>query len=62
MERKPNYFKRIRMVKAMEEIIRNLNDEEEIEYWLMYGVADGDISENTPDEDIMLRMMRDLQT
>ena len=59
MERKPNYFARIRMVKAMEEIIRNLNDEGEIERWLIYGVADGDISENTPDEDLMFYVEND---
>ena len=40
------------MVKAMETIVRNLNDETRIEYWLTCGVADGDIDENTKDEDL----------
>ena len=32
------------MVKAMEFIARNLNDEDIFETWLMDGVADGDIA------------------
>ena len=38
-----NTTERIRMVKAMEFIARNLNDEEVFEGWLIGGVADGDI-------------------
>ena len=34
---------RMKMVKAMEYIARQLNDEEITEYWLQDGVADGDI-------------------
>lgn len=34
---------RIAMVKAMEFIARQINDEEEFDGWLMNGVADGDI-------------------
>ena len=34
---------RIKMVKAMEFIARQVNDEEVFEAWLMDGVADGDI-------------------
>ena len=34
---------RIKMVKAMEFIARNLNDEEIFETWLTVGVGDGDI-------------------
>lgn len=34
---------RIKMVKAMEFIARQINDEEIFEGWLMNGVADGDI-------------------
>lgn len=34
---------RMKMVKAMEYIARQLNDEEILESWLMDGVADGDI-------------------
>ena len=34
---------RIKMVKAMEFIARQINDEEVFEIWLISGVADGDI-------------------
>lgn len=34
---------RIKMVKAMEYIARQVNDEDVFEGWLMAGVADGDI-------------------
>lgn len=40
---KKNKRERIRMVKAMEFIARQINDEEVFEDWLMNGVADGDI-------------------
>ena len=46
---------RIKMVKCMEYIARQLNDEEILEGWLFDGVADGDISygdtEYNADED-----------
>lgn len=38
-----NRIERIKMVKAMEFIARNLNDEEIFDAWLSVGVADGDI-------------------
>lgn len=38
-----NKAERITMVKAMEFITRNLNDEEIFSDWLSIGVADGDI-------------------
>lgn len=38
-----NPIERIKMVKAMEFICRQLNDEEIFDGWLMVGVADGDI-------------------
>lgn len=43
---------RIKMVRAMETIVRNLNDEELIMDWLVVGVADGDINESTTDEEL----------
>ena len=43
---------RIKMVRAMEFIARTVNDEDVFEYWLMNGVADGDIDESTADEDL----------
>ena len=36
-------IERIKMVKAMEFIARQVNDEEVFEEWLVMGVADGDI-------------------
>lgn len=36
-------MERVRMIKAMEYIARQINDEEVFEGWLMCGVADGDI-------------------
>ena len=38
-----NTIERIKMVKAMEYIARQINDEEVFEGWLINGVADGDI-------------------
>ena len=37
------YTDRIKMVKAMEFICRQINDEEVFDSWLTLGVADGDI-------------------
>lgn len=52
MEKKFNLKERAKMVRAMEEVIRNLNDESFIDSWLMGGVADGDINNDTTDEDL----------
>ena len=52
MERKINVKARARMVRAMDEIATSLNDEDLCEWWLMTGVADGDIKEDTTDEDL----------
>lgn len=38
-----NAVERIKMVKAMEFVARQINDEEVFEGWLLNGVADGDI-------------------
>lgn len=38
-----NAEERIKMVKAMEYITRQINDEEVFEIWMISGVADGDI-------------------
>ena len=38
-----NAIKRIKMVKAMEFIARQINDEDIFHFWLTNGVADGDI-------------------
>ena len=47
-----NIHERAEVVRAMETIARCVNDEEVFEYWLMVGVADGDIDEMTIDEEI----------
>lgn len=39
-----NQIERIKMVKAMEYICRQINDEEVFDGWLINGVADGDIN------------------
>ena len=36
----------------MEEIARTVNCENVFEYWLLYGVADGDINEKTTNEEL----------
>ena len=41
---------RVEMVRAMETICRNINDEEVLMGWLMCGVADEDITPDTTDE------------
>ena len=43
---------RAEVVKAMETIARCVNNEDVFEYWLSMGVADGDINEDTTDEDL----------
>ena len=51
-DKKPNVAERIKMVRAMELIARSVNDETAFVPWLLCGVADGDIDENTTDEDL----------
>ena len=47
-----NKKERIAMVRAMETVCRNLNDERGIEAWYVNGVADGDITNETTDEEL----------
>ena len=47
-----NLSRRAKVVRAMEIIARCVNDEEVFDWWLSYGVADGDIDDDTTDEDI----------
>lgn len=53
-----NKIERIQMVKAMEFLARNINDEDVFEKWLICGVADGDIDYGelvtTPDDEDIL--------
>ncbi len=43
---------RIAVVKAMEKIVRCINDEHIIMLWLSLGIADGDIKNDTPDDEL----------
>lgn len=47
MEKKINLKERIALVKSMDFICRNINDEDVFMPWLSVGVADGDIPYNT---------------
>lgn len=47
-----NLSTRAKMVRAMETVARCVNDEEVFEAWLVMCVADGDIDDNTTDEDL----------
>ena len=47
-----NKQKRIEVVKAMETLARCINDERVFNKWLLCGVAEGDINENTSDEEL----------
>ena len=47
-----NLSRRAEVVRAMETIARCVNDEEVFYRWLLCGVADGDIDDDTTDEDL----------
>ena len=47
-----NKTERIAVIRAMELLARQVNDEMVFDEWLTYGVADGDIDENTTDEEL----------
>ena len=47
-----NLSARAKVVRAMETIARCVNDEDVFYRWLLCCVADGDIDENTTDEDL----------
>lgn len=47
-----NKQERYEMIRAMETIARCVNDEYVFELWLLYGVADGDIDEDTTPDDL----------
>lgn len=44
---------RIKMVRAMETLARSINDEAMFTPWLVYGVADGDITDDTEDDELL---------
>ena len=47
-----NLSVRAELVRAMETVARSVNDEDVFYRWLLCGVANGDIDEDTTDEDL----------
>lgn len=47
-----NLSRRAKVVRAMETIARCVNDEDVFYPWLLCGIADGDIDDDTTDEDL----------
>lgn len=47
-----NLKERVSVIKAMDIIVRSLNDERDILWWLDSGVPDGEINEETTDEEL----------
>lgn len=43
---------RAKVVRMLDDIAHLVNDERVFEYWLLYGVADGDIDDHTTDEEL----------
>lgn len=52
MNKEKNLKERKQLVLAMETIVRSINAEDLINGWLMCGVADGDLNENSTWEDV----------
>ena len=48
-----NLKERIKMVRAMETLARSINDEAVFMPWIVYGVADGDITDETEDGELL---------
>lgn len=47
-----NLRERVSVIRAMDTIVRSLNDERDILWWLDSGVPDGEINEETTDEEL----------
>lgn len=47
-----NFKERVSIIRAMDTIVRNLNDERDILWWLDSGVPDGEINAKTTDEEL----------
>ena len=47
-----NFKERVSVIRAMDTIVRSLNDERDILWWLDSGVPDGEINEETTDEEL----------
>lgn len=58
-EYRKNMKERCELVRAMEIVCRNLNDEDILMHWLTEGVADGDITKDTSDDEIIQEYCED---
>ena len=47
-----NFKERVLVIRAMDTIVRSLNDERDILWWLDSGVPDGEINTETTDEEL----------
>lgn len=47
-----NFKERVSVIRAMDTIVRSLNDERDILWWLDSGVPDGEINAETTDEEL----------
>lgn len=47
-----NFKERVSVIRAMDTIVRSLNDEGDILWWLGSGVPDGEINPKTTDEEL----------
>jgi hypothetical protein len=47
-----NFKERVSIIRAMDIIVRSLNDEKDILWWLDSGVPDGEINNETTDEEL----------
>ena len=47
-----NLKERVSVIRAMDTIIRSLNDERDILWWLDSGIPDGEINKETTDEEL----------
>ena len=51
-EKNINLKERVAIIRAMDIIVRSLNDERDILWWLDSGVPDGEINKETTDEEL----------
>lgn len=51
-ENKINLKERVTVIRAMDTIVRSLNNEEYLMWWLEMGVPDGEINNKTTDEEL----------
>jgi hypothetical protein len=51
-ENNANLKERVSVIRAMDTIVRSLNDERDILWWLDSGVPDGEINTETTDEEL----------